>query len=74
MVHNDCAIKEFDVRPYGEFKKYPGDNLSGHELLQNAWLDANGYGPRGSEYSKLNPSIALKENPMHKFISSQQRK
>jgi hypothetical protein len=35
-------------------------------------LEANGYGSRGSELSRLNPAIAL-ENTMHNFISSQQR-
>ena len=47
--------------------------MTGHELLQNAWLEANGYGKRGSELSKLNPAIALKEDPMHKSISGKQR-
>jgi hypothetical protein len=50
-----------------------GDGLTGHELLQNAWLEANGYGPRGSEWSKLNRAIALKEN-LSVSISFLQRK
>lgn len=70
---NDGPIQEFDVRPYGEFKNYPGDNLSGHELLQNAWLEANGYGKRGGTLSKQNPAMALYEDPIHKAISRAQR-
>ena len=67
------CIKEYDIKKYGEFKNHPGDSLTGHELLQNAWLEANGFGPRGGKWSNQNPAIALKENPMHKTISSAQR-
>lgn len=49
--------------------------MSGHELLQNAWLEANGKIPkRGQGLSKDNPAMALYENPMHKYITSQQKK
>ena len=70
---NSKALKEFDVVPYGDFKKYPYDNLSGHELLQNAWLESNGKAIRGKGLSLENPAMALYENPMHKFITGQQR-
>ncbi|MCL6456429.1 MAG: hypothetical protein K6T85_00335 [Gorillibacterium sp.] len=70
------TIKEFDVKPYGEFnkKRNKGDGLTGHELLQNAWLEAKGIiSKRGSGLSLDNPAIALKEYPMHKYITSQQK-
>lgn len=71
---SNTGLKEFDIAPYGEFKNYPYDNLTGHELLQNAWLEANGkIVKRGQGLSKDNPAIALYENPMHKYISAQQR-
>lgn len=67
------AIKEFDIVPYGKFRDYPGDDLSGHELLQNAWLEANNKAVRGDSISRQNPAIALYEEPMHKYITKQQR-
>ncbi len=68
------GLKEFDIAPYGDFKKYPNDNLTGHELLQNAWLESNGkIAKRGQGISKDNPAIALYEDPIHKFISGRQR-
>ena len=70
----ETGLKEFDIVPYGKFKDYPGDGLTGHELLQNAWLEANGKIPkRGAGLSTKNPAIALRENPIHKFISGQQK-
>jgi len=71
---SNAGLKEFDIVPYGKFKDYPGDGLTGHELLQNAWLEANGKIPkRGVGLSTKNPAIALRENPIHKFISGQQK-
>ena len=70
----ETGLKEFDIVPYGKFKDYPGDGLTGHELLQNAWLEANGKIPkRGAGLSTKNLAIALRENPIHKFISGQQK-
>ena len=66
-------LKEFDITSYGEFSRHPGDNLSGHELLQNAWLEANEKAVRGKGLSRDNPAIALFEDPMHKFITKKQR-
>ena len=52
----ETGLKEFDIVPYGKFKDYPGDGLTGHELLQNAWLEANGKIPkRGAGLSTKNP-------------------
>ncbi len=64
---------EFDIDVYGNFKNYPGDDFTGHELLQFAWLKANGKAKRrGDKVSKNNPAMAIYEDPMHKFISSKQ--
>ena len=30
---SSTGLKEFDIVPYGKFKDYPGDGLTGHELL-----------------------------------------
>ena len=71
---SNAGLKEFNIAPYGEFKNYPHDNLTDHELLQNAWLEANGkIVKRGQGLSKDNPAMALYEDPMHKFISAQQK-
>ncbi len=67
------SLKQYDIAPYGEFRNHPGDNLSGHELLQNAWLEANEKAVRGDKISRQNPAIALYEDPMHKYITNQQR-
>lgn len=49
--------------------------MTGHELLQNAWLEANGKIPkRGVGLSRYNPAIALHENPMHRFITGEQNR
>jgi RHS repeat-associated protein len=55
LVHNTDPIFPLEVRPYSHFRLYPGDNLVGHEMLQNAWLKANGY----SAFKPQNPSLAL---------------
>lgn len=62
-----------EVPPKENKDFYPGDGLSVHELLQNAWLEANGYGVRGAEFSQANLVVAIKEDPMHKYISSAQK-
>ena len=66
----NSPINDFDVRKYGDFRNYPKDNLSGHELLQNAWLKHNNQMNKKSQ----NPAIALNEYPYHKTISKEQRK
>jgi hypothetical protein len=55
LVHNADPVFDFDVRPYSQFRGFPGDNLVGHEMLQNAWLKANGY----QGFKGANPSLAL---------------
>ncbi|MCR5609367.1 MAG: HINT domain-containing protein [Lachnospiraceae bacterium] len=77
-VHNKCPkkIKEYDVLPYSKFntKNTVGDGISGHELLQNAWLEANGkIEKRGVGLSRSNPAIGLKEDPTHSFVTALQK-
>jgi hypothetical protein len=55
LVHNTDPIFPLEVRPYSDFGLYPYDNLVGHEMLQNAWLKANGY----IGFKAQNPSLAL---------------
>ena len=72
---NNNIIKEYDILEYGKFNRpeTSGDGLTGHELLQNAWLVANEKATREKGLSRKNPAIALKEDPMHKRISAKQR-
>src|SRR5439155_24047680 len=59
LVHTTDTLpplEQVEVAPYGQFHNFPGDNLAGHELLQNGWLRANGYG--GPTFSR-NPAMAL---------------
>ncbi|HYL99488.1 MAG TPA: hypothetical protein VEZ90_11075, partial [Blastocatellia bacterium] len=68
-------LREFDIDRYGTFKAGPrvGDQLEGHEMLQNAWLKENGYilrrgsGPISTE----NPAVALGET-LHKAVGREQ--
>ncbi|QPQ35186.1 RHS domain-containing protein [Lysinibacillus sp. JNUCC-52] len=65
---------EFQIAPYGDITgpKHIGDNLTGRELLQSAWLRQNHGITRSSNIGKLNPSIALTEPNMHKNITALQ--
>jgi RHS repeat-associated protein len=65
---------EFEIGIYGDLTKISGDNLTVHELLQSAWLQANHGIDRSDMIGKLNPSIALTEPNMHKNITSLQNK
>ena len=68
-AHNLC---EFEVGPYGAFRKSPGDNLAGHEMLQNAWLRARGFATgRSGSLVAGNPAMAL-GNAIHKAVGAQQ--
>ena len=76
LVHNsDCPgkIQEFDVRPYGDFGDYTGDGLTGHELLQSAWLRRHANATRSSGFGGMNPAIALTDKGHHGKISKLQR-
>jgi RHS repeat-associated protein len=65
---------EFAIGSYGSLTgpAHVGDNLTGHELLQSAWLRQNHGVTRSSSIGQLNPSIALTEPNMHKNITSLQ--
>lgn len=73
LVHNSCPIDEFDVRNYGDFAAHPGDGLTGHELLQSAWLKRNLGFTRSSAAGKLNPAMALTEGGHHAAITAMQK-
>ncbi len=62
---------EFEIGPYGDITgpAHVRDGLTGHELLQSAWLRQNHNISRSSDIGKMNPSIALTEPDMHKNIS-----
>lgn len=64
------TISEFDIRVYRDYSKFAGDGLEGHEVLQNAVLQRNGWGAfRGS-----NPAIALAQRPgLHGIVTDAQR-
>jgi len=56
MVHNAAGpINPKDIRAYADFAKFVGDDLVGHEMVQNAWLKAHGY----LDAKPRNPSVAL---------------
>jgi RHS repeat-associated protein len=62
---------EFEIGTYGDLTgvNHRGDKLTGHELLQSAWLQENHGKTRTSDVGALNPSIALTEPDMHKKIT-----
>jgi hypothetical protein len=53
----DSGPRSGDTMRYGDFRKFPGDNIEGHELLQNSKLDQMGEG-RGPMKAD-NPALAL---------------
>jgi RHS repeat-associated protein len=77
LVHNDCkpGLKEFDIERYGSFNipSRSGDGLAGHEVLQNAWLEANRGAQRGKgAMSRNNPAVALTDD-LHDAVTAEQR-
>ncbi len=67
---------EFEIGAYGNLtgNNHRGDKLTGHELLQSAWLQENYGKTRTSDIGALNPSIALTEPDMHKKITTLQNR
>ncbi|MBX3271053.1 MAG: RHS domain-containing protein [Sandaracinaceae bacterium] len=66
-----------DIDAYGNFNAAGrvGDGLAGHELLQNAWLQAHGYNTAGhgvGAASRGNPAVALGHDA-HRQVSRAQR-
>ena len=82
LVHNgykkgSTPIKENEVTTYQDFfdRSVVGDELEGHEVLQNSWLKKHGVisGPRlAEEASKKNPVIALPHD-VHVNVNQAQR-
>ena len=62
LVPGQSPLGHYGIDTYGSNKKRIGDGLEGHEVLQNAWLEANGHGARGSAVSQKNPMLALTES------------
>ncbi|MBF0827777.1 RHS repeat domain-containing protein, partial [Muribacter muris] len=67
-------LKEFGIAPYASIL-HKNDGFDAHELLQNSWLEQNGFvKQRGRGLSRRNPAIAIKNDPLHKAINNLQRK
>lgn len=71
-------LSQGDLDRYGNFNTTDrvGDGLAGHEVLQNAWLQAHGHNPAGhgvGSASRGNPSIAL-DGPTHGAVGRAQRR
>jgi hypothetical protein len=70
------ALNEGDIERYGAFNTpaRSGDQLAGHEVLQNAWLKRTGLSQRRGTgpVSRGNPSLAVSED-LHLRISAGQQ-
>lgn len=77
VVPGRTALREFDLDRYGNFgtASRTGDQLAGHEMLQNAWLREHGHiKTRGTgSLSRDNPAVALGD-AMHSRVGLEQRK
>jgi hypothetical protein len=73
LAHNNCPVEEFDVRALREFRGpgTKGDKLTGHELLQGAFLRQHLDVGRSSALGGQNPAIALNQT-QHKIVSALQ--
>jgi RHS repeat-associated protein len=72
IVHNGVAkppIVQWAIRPYADYARFPGDNLVGHEMVQNAWLKHHGY----ADYRGQNPSVAVPTDFHQKTVNPLQR-
>ena len=68
-------LREFDIDTMDGFntRHRTYDKLSGHEMLQFAWLKAHGYATRRAEgLAAANPAIALGDT-IHKAVNKEQR-
>jgi hypothetical protein len=72
----NAGLRELDIDRYGNFGQghRKGDQLAGHEVLQNAWLKQQGLlKQRGvGAASRDNPALAVGER-LHKAIGAKQR-
>jgi RHS repeat-associated protein len=69
-------LREFDIDLYKTFSgPRSGDQLAGHEMLQNAWLKAHGHADRRGvgAFSRNNPAVALSDQ-MHTRVGVEQVK
>lgn len=69
------VLRQFDIDYYGTFSHGArvGDQLEGHELLQNLWLEVNQSVKRGSApVSTMNPAVAVSRD-IHVAIGREQR-
>jgi RHS repeat-associated protein len=73
LVDSLGLLDEFEIAPY-KSSLHVNDNLTAHELLQNAWLRNNNHvtGREGG-IARQNPAMALTESPLHKNIGDMQR-
>lgn len=76
LLPGRTGLREFDIDLYRNFGgPRTGDQLAGHEMLQNAWLKAQGHtGRRGvGAFSRGNPAVALSDE-MHTRVGIEQAK
>ena len=74
LIPHKSGLGQYGIDRYGSFANRPGDKFAGHELLQNAWLEANGKGGgrlKGSA-SRDNPAMAL-DQVEHQKVSNEQK-
>jgi len=70
-----APLKQFEIDKYSRFSAgcRVGDELCGHEVLQNSWLREHGFASRrGADASRDNPAIAV-DRPLHDRIAVEQR-
>ena len=75
LVPGKSDLGRYGIDTYGTFNAKPriGDNLEGHELLPNLWLETSGYGTRlKTPVSRNNPAIGL-TSPEHDAVDVQAR-
>jgi hypothetical protein len=66
-------LGQYGIDEYGTYSNRPSDKFAGHEMLQNAWLEAKGYGERlKSAASRKNPAVALSHNE-HVAVGREQK-
>jgi hypothetical protein len=67
------GLGQYGIDRYGSYSNRPGDRFAGHEILQNLWLEAHGYGQRGvGPASRNNPAVAL-THAEHTAVTRAQR-
>lgn len=75
LESSKSVLRQFDIDYYGTFSSGArvGDQLEGHEMLQNLWLEVNQGVKRGAApISTMNPAVAVSRE-MHVAIGREQR-